>query len=167
MSNTKWVIQSLKVVKLVRSEVVMENLPPTVEKCFQQAQQALTRAYAPYSKLQVATALKLSGVETPVVGVNVENASYGGTICAERSAVVSAISQFGKTEIEHLVIISSLQVGTIPPCGLCLQVLREFVTDDCPIYLGHSAAITTQHLFKEFLPLSFSAAQLPDNPHAN
>jgi cytidine deaminase len=134
----------------------------SLSKAHKQAVEAMKRAHAPYSHLQVACAVKLRGKEECVVGVNVENASYGGTICAERSALVSMVSQFGRQEIEFVVVISSFQGGPIPPCGICLQVLKEFVSEDCPIHLGDASGVKKTHLFKEFLPLAFSADMLPD-----
>ena len=85
----------------------MDPKSPAVASAYEKAKQALGRAHAPYSKLQVACAIKSGAQKEAVVGVNVENASYGGTICAERSAVVSLVSQFGKTPIEFVVVISS------------------------------------------------------------
>ncbi len=145
----------------------MKPAPAEVEKSFTQAQQALANAYSPYSGLKVACAIQLRGHDSPVMGVNVENASYGGTICAERSAMVSAISQFGKPVVEHIVVISTFKGVSIPPCGLCLQVLQEFVTPTCPIYLGNETALTEQRVFKDFLPLAFSSDQLPDKAQSN
>ncbi|MCL4165241.1 UNVERIFIED_CONTAM: hypothetical protein GTU68_041949, partial [Idotea baltica] len=93
---------------------------------------------------------------------NVENASYGGTICAERSAIVAAVSEYSnQCEFEFAVIISDLPDGPIPPCGMCLQVFKEFVNEDFKIYLGNEKEIQSQHLFKDFLPYSFSSEQLP------
>ncbi len=145
----------------------MKPTPAAVEKAFEKAKQALSNAHAPYSNLHVACALKLRDRDTEVIGVNVENASYGGTICAERSALVSAVSQFGSPDIEFAVVISSFQGASIPPCGLCLQVLQEFVARDCPIYLGGASGLTEKRLFKEFLPLAFSAKSLPDEAQPN
>ncbi len=145
----------------------MKPIPAAVEKAYEKAKQALANAHAPYSNLQVACALKLRDRDQEIVGVNVENASYGGTICAERSALVSAVSQFGAVNVEFVVVISSFQGPSIPPCGLCLQVLQEFVSRDCPIYLGGSTGLTEKRLFKEFLPLAFSAESLPDEAQPN
>lgn len=141
----------------------MENFSQDVQEAFKQAQQALKNSYAPYSQLHVACAIKKKNASVFVTGVNVENASYGGTICAERSALVSYVSQFGAQEpIEFVVVISDLPNGPIPPCGLCLQMLKEFVVEDCPVYLGSDSELTKSFLFKDFLPLAFSSDMLPD-----
>ena len=138
-------------------------MTPEVENIYQEAKAALSHSYAPYSQLHVACVLKLTDGLPVVVGVNVENASFGGTICAERSAVVSAISQFGKkAQFEWAVIVSDKPGEPIPPCGMCLQVLREFVSDDFMVYLGNNLGVQKQFKFKQLFPHSFSGEMLPE-----
>ena len=88
------------------------------------AVQATERSYAPYSKFQVGAAL-LGKNDVIYSGVNVENASYGLTICAERSAIFGAISD-GQRQFELIAIASP---GGVAPCGACRQVLHEFAPD--------------------------------------
>ncbi len=133
------------------------KLSHEVQEAHKKAMQSLQNSYAPYSGLHVASTLKLKGNSHFVSGVNVENASYGGTICAERSAVVAAISQFGSPlQIEFIVIISDLdREQPIPPCGMCLQVLQEFANPDFDVYLGDSKHIKKVFKFSQLLPLAF------------
>lgn len=91
------------------------------------AKSALNNSYSPYSKFKVGAAV-LSGSGKMYKGSNVENASFGLTICAERAAIFAAINA-GETEIKALSLCSPTGT-TIKPCGACLQVISEFVKDD-------------------------------------
>lgn len=118
------------------------------------ALEARSRAYAPYSHFHVGAALKLRGVDQLVSGCNVENASYGGTICAERSAVVSAISQYCKHELEYILVLT----GTTPasqPCAFCLGVLAEFAGPELPIILANENGVDREVTLGDFLPTTF------------
>lgn len=87
------------------------------------AQRALTHAYAPYSKFRVGAAL-LTQSGRVVTGCNVENASYGLSICAERNAVFAAVA-LGETRFHALCIATETETP-VAPCGACRQVLHEF-----------------------------------------
>lgn len=90
------------------------------------AREAAKKAYAPYSKFKVGAAI-LTKQGNIFTGCNVENASYGLTICAERAAVFSAIANEGgnKMKIKAIAVVSDKNI-TFPPCGACRQVIYEF-----------------------------------------
>ena len=113
------------------------------------AQEALHQAYAPYSGYRVGAAI-LAGREV-FKGVNIENASYGLTICAERSAVAAAISS-GARQIQGVAI--AVEKGAPSPCGACRQVLREFGTD-FPVYLVTGDGSVRETTIQNLLPDSF------------
>ena len=117
------------------------------------ARQAALHAYAPYSGFRVGAALRLTSGEI-VTGANVENVSYGLTICAERSALVRAVSQFGPEIRVEAVAIANLNAAPSPPCGACRQVLAEFILPDAPVIFPAAAGDRTM-TFRELLPLAF------------
>ncbi len=96
------------------------------------AEKAMERAHAPYSNYKVGAALICSD-GTIFKGCNIENASYGLTNCAERTALFSAVAA-GKTEFAALAIAASGE-PTPFPCGACRQVLAEFCGSDFPVYI--------------------------------
>jgi cytidine deaminase len=90
---------------------------------------AAERAYAPYSGFRVGAALLLTNGRI-VTGSNVENVSYGLTICAERSALVRAVAEFGPEIRVRAAAVVNLNDAPSPPCGACRQVLAEFMDAD-------------------------------------
>lgn len=117
--------------------------------------EARQRAYAPYSGFKVGAALKTKSGRV-YSGANVENASYGLAICAERVAVFNAVSA-GEFEFEALAVVSETLA---PPCGACRQVLAEFGLDTQVIVadLGERCEV---HLLADLLPTAFTPALLP------
>ena len=119
------------------------------------AGQARQWAYAPYSKYFVGAAL-LTASGKVYDGVNVENASYGMTICAERTAVVKAVSE-GEREITAIAISSE---GGGSPCGACRQVLSEFGLDAAVVLVNAAGAITQRTTVRALLPDAFGPEAL-------
>jgi homotetrameric cytidine deaminase len=124
-----------------------------LEALMTRAREAAERSYSPYSDFRVGAALKLNNGEV-VTGTNVENASYGLTICAERSAVVRAVSQFGPEIKIEAVAVTNLNDSASPPCGACRQVLAEFILPDAPVVFA-AADGTRVIAFSELLPMAF------------
>ena len=122
------------------------------EELIKIASQALAHAHAPYSEYQVGAAL-LCEDGTVFSGCNVENASFGLTNCAERSAVFSAVSQ-GRKKFKAIAIASS-KAPTPFPCGACRQVLAEFCDAGFEVYIAEGGHFKTMTL-GELLPHTFN-----------
>ena len=132
---------------------------PALEDFLEQARQAALRSYSPYSGFRVGAALRLANGEV-VTGTNVENVSYGMTICAERSALVRAVSQFGPEIRVEAAAIANLNHAPSPPCGACRQVLAEFTLPEAPVFFPTADGM--RHLaFSELLPLAFEMKTKP------
>lgn len=134
---------------------------PRWEPLLQAAWAAWEKAYAPYSHFQVGAALlrREGGILT---GCNVENASYGGTICAERTAIVSGVAQgLRPDELQALVVVTEADSLT-PPCGFCRQVLAEFA-EDLPILLANRKE-RALHRLSDLLPHAFTGRNLRPTP---
>jgi homotetrameric cytidine deaminase len=125
----------------------------TLLSLFDRARQAAQNAYAPYSGFRVGAALRLTNGEV-VTGANVENVSYGLTLCAERSALVRAVSTFGPEIRIEAVAVANLNDAPSPPCGACRQVLAEFILPDAPVIFPAADGVRTMP-FRELLPLAF------------
>ena len=91
---------------------------PALDRLLDLARQAALNSYSPYSGFRVGAALLLSNGQV-ITGTNVENVSYGLTICAERSALVAAVSQFGPSIRVEAVAVANLNNAASPPCGAC------------------------------------------------
>lgn len=128
----------------------MEN-----ETLISYAKKAMGNAYAPYSQFCVGAAVLTSDGEI-FTGCNVENASFGATICAERCAVLKAISE-GYTSFEKIAIVSSSDNLTYP-CGICRQFLSEFMEEGF-IVLEDSYGNIKEYSLEELLPFAFNLSK--------
>lgn len=125
-----------------------------LKRLVDEARLVAAKAYAPYSRFQVGAALLGSDGQIHS-GCNVENASYGLTICAERNAIWAAVAR-GCRSFEQLVVFTDTQKPT-PPCGACRQVLMEFAPQ-LIIHLANRAGIASTHQLGDLLPESFGPA---------
>ena len=131
----------------------------TDEELIARASAARTRAYAPYSKFEVGAAVKTSDGEV-LDGANVENSSFGLTVCAERTAILRAVLE-GSREIDAIAVVTSASPPSAP-CGACLQTLVEFVPDAtrCRVLLANAEGEVRRFTLAELLPHAFRATDL-------
>ncbi|MCI8630817.1 MAG: cytidine deaminase [Firmicutes bacterium] len=115
------------------------------------AEKQLIHSYAPFSKFNVGAAL-LTKSGFVCTGVNVENSSFGATICAERTAFVKAVS-CGVREFKAIAVVSS--AGSAWPCGICRQFMREFCGDDFEIISYDEKGNIKSYTMNEILPEGF------------
>lgn len=125
--------------------------PGTIDELIKKAREAYEKAYAPYSNFKVGAALlgKSGNIHT---GCNVENASYGLTICAERSAIAQAVCS-GEREFSAVAVFTDANQPT-PPCGACREVLSEF-SDDMTVIMETSEGKREILTLRELLPHRF------------
>ena len=125
---------------------------PEKARLLHTAREALPRAYAPYSGVRVGAAV-LTAKGQVYSGSNVENASYGLTLCAERAAIAGAVATEGPgMRIKALAVVSD-QAGPFPPCGACRQVIYEFGPEALVIFPGEEGLISAP--ITELLPHAF------------
>lgn len=133
------------------------------EQLIENAIEARKMAYTPYSKYKVGAAL-LSSDNKIIKGCNIENAAYGPTNCAERTAFFKAVSE-GVKEFSAIAIVGGLEnetdlfSGYAFPCGVCRQVMREFCDSEFEIVVARSIDDYKVYTLGELLPESFG----PDN----
>ena len=134
-----------------------DSIPVNIREAHMAAVEVRGLAYAPYSKFQVGAALLTSDHQT-VIGCNVENASYGGTVCAERVAIWKSVSE-GVREFTDIVVVTDAPVPAFP-CAFCLQVMAEFFEPETKIWIADLKRIHGVHEFKDLLPQPFGPRQL-------
>ena len=120
------------------------------------AREARERAMAAYSQFKVGAAL-LTTTGVVFSGCNIENATYGLTMCAERVALFKALSE-GEREFTAVAVVADTDAPT-PPCGACRQLLWEFC-GDVPVTMATPTRVVTTHQMKDLLPLPFDGRLL-------
>lgn len=126
-----------------------------LEALYAEALKAAENAYAPYSNFRVGAAVLLTDGRV-VTGTNVENVSYGLTVCAERSAIARAVIESGPKIRVAAVAVANLNGASCPPCGMCRQVLKEFMDADGDVLFPFEGAMKRARL-DEILPFAFDA----------
>ena len=123
------------------------------------AREVRERAWAPYSKFKVGAALRVSG--RVVTGANVENASYGLSMCAERTAMFTAVAS-GATDLQEVVVCTDASPPS-SPCGACRQVLLEFAPDPTAVTVTAISPSGERRSWTlaELIPDGFSGKELP------
>lgn len=123
----------------------------------EQSKIARENAYVPYSKFKVGAALLTKDGDV-IHGCNIENASYGLTNCAERTAIFKAVSE-NKREFAAIAIVADTE-GPCSPCGACRQVIAEFCAKDMPVYLTNLKGDVMETTVEQLLPGAFTPEDL-------
>ncbi|MCX7548226.1 cytidine deaminase [Xanthomarina sp. F1114] len=145
----------------------LEELPKEVVALMDQAAIARNNSYSPYSKFSVGAAILLDNNEI-ILGSNQENASYPSGLCAERTAIYYAGSQYPDAKIVRMAIIAGSKIHQtihpIPPCGACRQAIAEYEVkqnSNIEIYfMGETGKVMRSHSLANLLPLIFDKAVL-------
>lgn len=133
-----------------------------IKRAHELALKAKKNSYSPYSNFAVGACLKLKDGEEYFSGCNVENASFGATICAERNSIFQAVAKKGTIEVEFLLLVTNIKEGTYP-CALCLQVFSEFFDAKTPIHIANDKEVITTYTLDDLIPKRFDKKQLDKN----
>ncbi|MBF0300373.1 MAG: cytidine deaminase [Oligoflexia bacterium] len=133
----------------------MNNTDDINKKLREEAIKAHLNAYSPYSHAKIGCAL-ITDKGIIYSGCNVENGSYGATVCAERIAIFKAVS-CGERKITKLYVYSK---DGWPPCGMCRQVIREFTNDNAEVIIGNERGEESVYTVGQIYPLSFGPSHL-------
>ncbi|WP_225410810.1 cytidine deaminase [Stigmatella hybrida] len=123
------------------------------ESLFQQAAKVRERAHVPYSRFPVGAAV-LFADGSVVAGCNVENATYGLTVCAERNAFAAAVAQGHSRPVAVAIVVDT--PTPCPPCGMCRQVMAEFAGPELPIRSRTLQDQEASYSLRELLPYAFT-----------
>ncbi|AKX33942.1 cytidine deaminase [Spiroplasma litorale] len=130
-----------------------------LEKVFNVLKDNERYCYTPYSRFNVVCSLYLKD-DTIINGVNIENAAYNPTICAERSMIAQFISKgYINSEVDFIALYANSD-KPVYPCGTCRQTLAEFFSEKTKIYIFNSNGYNSSHMLGELLPYSFNKNNL-------
>ncbi len=124
------------------------------KKAMEEAKRVMYNAYAPYSKFRVGAAVLSAASGRIYSGCNMENASFGATICAERNAITTAVANEGVIGID-MVVVASESNPPAQPCAVCLQVMSEFIRPETPIILVSTDGTVERYVYSDLLPHPF------------
>ncbi len=130
-----------------------------IKNLLRMANDAMERAYVPYSNFRVGACLK-GATGAYYLGCNIENAAYSPTNCAERTAMFKAIYD-GEREFDALAVVASSDICT-PPCGVCRQVLAEFCSPSMPIICANRTGQYEVYTLEQLLPNAFTPNNLKE-----
>lgn len=123
-----------------------------MKELMKMAEKAFENSYSPYSEIRIGAAV-IGGSGRIYTGTNIENSSYGATICAERSAISKAVSD-GETELTTIAVTGDIDDYAYP-CGICRQVMLEFMKPDAEIAVSGRDREIKIYKLKELLPSAF------------
>jgi cytidine deaminase len=130
-----------------------------VKKIVEKAIEGRSKSYSPYSKFKVGAAILLKNGEY-IMGCNVENISYGLTICAERNALFQLVSAgYSKDDVEAFCVVGDT-TNPISPCGACRQVMAELLDENTPVVLANMNDETKLTTVKDLLPYCFEEIEV-------
>ncbi|WP_372755405.1 cytidine deaminase [Mariniflexile sp.] len=160
-------MKKIKIESTLEVYDTMDELPKEIILLLQKAIEAREKAYAPYSNFNVGAALVLDNGEI-ITGNNQENASYPSGLCAERTAIYYAGSQFPDAKIVRMAISATSKnkptLSPIPPCGACRQAIAEYeVKQETPIeiyFMGESGKVAKSDSLANLLPFVFEKSVL-------
>lgn len=129
------------------------SIPKELQDLYQAASKARDNSHSPYSGYKVGAAFRTRDGKV-FSGCNVENSSFGATICAERSAITAAVAQVGKMQIQEILVVTDASPPW-PPCGMCRQVIAEFGRD-CVVHATNLQGEIKTAPFSEVFPDAFT-----------
>lgn len=132
----------------------LESIPTPLRRLYQLAVEARDRSYSPYSGHRVGAAIRVRSGEI-FQGCNVENSSYGGTCCAERTAIFASVAARGRVEVVEVLVVTDASPPW-PPCGLCRQVLAEFASPSLPIHAANLQGMLRSTTLGNLFPDAFT-----------